>query len=223
MSVHCNAATTATAVGDKAVMRRRELLLFATCWLALAVAVGAQPAPPAAVQGTFLVEPVAERTVGQLPDAPLYWRIETFPTLARAEAAAGPLSLAAEHAGRAWLFTLGPAGGATPGGTRIAEIGPVPIVPARRYLLRVNRAGGPPGAMTPVHSHAGSEAFYVLAGQLTQRTPHGVARVETGQARNGHGPDIAMQLTSSGTIDLDQLVLFVVDADRPFSSPAAFE
>ena len=40
---------------------------------------------------------------------------------------------------------------------------------------------------------------------------------------NGHGADMAMQLTSSGTVDLDQLVLFVVDADRPFSSPATFD
>ena len=77
--------------------------------------------------------------------------------------------------------------------------------------------------MTPVHSHPGSEAFYVLSGQLSQRTGHGIARSGAGQAMNGHGADMAMQLTSSGTADLDQLVLFVVDADRPFSSPATFD
>ena len=161
--------------------------------------------------------------MARLPEGPLHWRIETFPSLAAARGAAGALALAAEHDGRAWLFTLGAPGGATPGGTRVAEIGPVPVVPASRYLLRANRAGGPPGAMTPVHSHPGSEAFYVLAGQLSQRTPHGIVRLEAGQAMNGHGAGMAMQLTSSGSADLDQLVLFVVNADRPFSSPAAFE
>jgi hypothetical protein len=40
---------------------------------------------------------------------------------------------------------------------------------------------------------------------------------------NGHGPDTAMEVFSAGTIDLDQLVMFVVDATRPFSSPAKFE
>ena len=191
--------------------------------LALAAPGAAQPAPPSTAQGAFLVEPIAERIVSQLPDRPLHWRIETFPSLEEAEAAAGPLSLAAEHAGRAWLFTLAPPGETTPGGRLAAEIGPVPIVQASRYRLRVNRAGGPPGSMTPVHSHAGSEAFYVLAGELSQRTPHGVFRVEAGRSMNGHGADMTMQLTSSGTTDLDQLVLFVVDANRPFSSPASFE
>lgn len=197
--------------------------LIATVALTLLAGSGACAPPPAPQPATFRVEPLAERKVAQLPDGPLHWRIETFPSLATAEAAAGPLGLAAEHAGRAWLFTLGPQGGATPGARSVAEIGPVPILPAGRYLLRVNRAGGPPGAMTSVHSHPGSEAVYVLSGQLSQRTGHGIARVGAGQAMNGHGADMAMQLTSSGTTDLDQLVLFVVDADRPFSSPATLD
>lgn len=204
-------------------MRGLCIGLIATVALTPLAGSGVTATPPASQPGTFRVEPLAERQVARLPDGPLHWRLETFPSLASAQAAAGPLALAAEHAGRAWLFTLGPQGGATPGARRVAEIGPVPILPAGRYLLRVNRAGGPPGAMTPVHSHPGSEAFYVLSGQLSQRTRHGIARAEAGQAMNGHGADMAMQLTSSGTADLDQLVLFVVDADRPFSSPVTFD
>jgi hypothetical protein len=205
-------------------MRRRRIRFLLIAASALALGPGGAAAPqPVSAPAEFRVEPVAERIVARLPEGPLHWRIETFPSLAAAEGAAGPMALAAEHAGRAWLFTLGAPGGATPGGTRIAEIGPVPIVRASRYLLRVNRAGGPPGAMTPVHAHSGSEAFYVLAGQLSQRTPHGIVRIEAGRAMNGHGEGMAMQLTSSGSTDLDQIVLFVVDADRPFSSPAAFE
>ena len=128
-------------------MRRRKLrpLLIALGALALGPGGGAAALQPAA-PGEFRVEPVAERIVARLPEGPLHWRIETFPSIAAARGAAGPLALAAEHDGRAWLFTLGAPGGATPGGARVAEIGPVPIVPASRYLLRVNRAGGPPGA-----------------------------------------------------------------------------
>lgn len=202
--------------------RRFRPLLVAAFALALGMRADSQPAQPPA-ETTFLVEPLAERIVARLPAGPLYWRIETFPSLAEAQAAAGPWSLAAEHAGQFWLFTLGSGGHATAGGRPIAEIGPVPRVSASVYLLRVNRAGGPPGARTPVHSHPGSEAFFVLAGQLTQRTPHGVSVTEAGHARNGHGADMAMQLTSSGAAGLDQLVMFVVDANRPFSSPASFE
>jgi hypothetical protein len=168
----------------------------------------------------FAIKPVAERKVKQLPPGPLFWRLETFPALAQAQAAAGPTGLVAEVSGKIWLFTLGPKGGSAAGGTTVAEIGPVPRVTAPEYLLRINHAGGPPGAKTPVHTHPGSEVFYVLAGRLGQRTPHGVAHADTGRSMNGHGPDTPMVVFNAGTTDLDQLVMFVVDATRPFSSPA---
>jgi hypothetical protein len=40
----------------------------------------------------------------------------------------------------------------------------------------------------------------------------------------GHGPDMAMEVSSSGTTeDLDQLVMFLLDATKPASVPAKFE
>ena len=173
--------------------------------------------------GRFHVEPVAEKKVAQLPAGPLYWRIEAFSGLAEAQASAGPLSLAVEAQGRAWLFTLGRKDDAIVGGRTIAEIGPVPLVQASEYLLRINRAGGSPGSMTPVHTHPGSEAFYVLTGRLCQRTSHGTAGLDAGKAMNGHEPGMVMQLMSCGETDLDQFVMFVVDATKPFSSPASFD
>jgi hypothetical protein len=169
------------------------------------------------------VKPVVEKKVTRLPEGPLFWRIENFPALAQAQAAAGPTALVAEAAGKVWLFTLGPKDGATAGASKVAEIGPVPQIAASEYLLRINRAGGPPGAKTPVHTHPGSEAFYVLTGKLGQKTPHGVGYAEAGTTMNGHGADMPMEVFSAGASDLDQLVMFVVDANRPFSSPAKFD
>jgi hypothetical protein len=169
----------------------------------------------------FVIKPIAEKKLAQLPQGQLFWRIENFRTLADAQAAAGPTSLAAEVAGKAWLFTLGPAGGSTPGATSVAEVGPVPSFSAPEYLLRINNAGGPPGARTAVHSHPGSEAFYVVTGRLGQKTPHGVRQVEAGTVMSGLGADTPMEVFSSGTSDLNALVMFLVDARRPFSSPAA--
>jgi hypothetical protein len=177
----------------------------------------------AAAQQKFEIRNVAEKKLKQLPAGPLYWRVENFPTLAQAQAAASETSLVAEVSGKVWLFTLGPKGGATPGASRVAAIGPAPSITAPEYLLRINHAGGPPGARTPVHTHPGSEAFYVLAGRLGQRTPHGVSYADAGQSMNGHGADMPLEVFSAGTSDLDQLVMFVVDATRPFSSPAKFE
>ena len=193
-----------------------------------------QTSPPAAAQGKYVVEPVVEMKVRQLPAGPLYWRVENFPTLAQAQAAAAPHRwnpdtvsydglpwLAAEVAGKAWLFTLGPRGGATPGGSKVAEIGPVPPITAPEYLLRVNHGSGPPGSKTPVHTHPGSEAFYVVAGRLGQRTSHGVRYAEAGGTMNGHDADMPMEVFNGGTTGVTALIMFVVDASKPFSVPAA--
>lgn len=189
--------------------------------------------PTATAQQKFVVKSIAEKKIKQLPDGPLYWRIENFPTLAQAQAAIGPArwnpdtvsydapaSLAAEVAGKAWLFTLSSKGGSTPGGTRVAEIGPVPRITAHEYLLRVNSTGGPSGAKTPVHRHPGSETFYVLSGRLGQKTSQGVSYVDAGQSMLGHVSDTPMEVFSSGTGDLHALVMFLVDADKKFSTPA---
>src|SRR4029450_13464518 len=177
--------------------------------------------PTATAQEQFVIKPVAEKKLKELPAGPLYWQIENFPTLGRAQAAAGPTSLAVEAAGKVWLFTLGPKGGATPGGSKVAEIGPVPPVAASEYLLRIVHSG-PPGAKTPVHTPPGSEALYVRPGRVAQKPPRGVSYAGAGQTMNGPGADMPMEVFSSGTTDLDQLVMFVLDATRPFMSPAKF-
>ena len=165
---------------------------------------------------------LAEKTVTELPSGDLFWRIETFPTLPEAKAAAGKLSLVAEASGRVWLFSLGAAGGSSPGGTKVADVGPIARVSAPEYLLRINEATGPRGSRTPVHTHPGSEAFFVLAGEHSVRSPHGTQVFRAGQPEAGHGPGMPMEVSSSGEKDLDSLVMFVVDATKPFSSPAEF-
>jgi hypothetical protein len=188
----------------------------------------------ATAQGQYVVKPLTEKKVSSLPSGPLYWRVESFGSLPEAQAALqrwnpdtvsyqGATALAAEAAGKAWLFTLGAKGASTPGATKVAEVGPVPLVQASEYLLRVNLGYGPPGAKTPVHTHPGSEAFYVVSGRLGQKTSHGVAHVETGQTMNGHQAGMPMEVFNSGTTDLTALIMFVVDASKPFSVPAKFD
>ncbi len=175
--------------------------------------------PSAAAQQPLQIKPLAEKKVAELPAGALFWRIENFPSAAEAQGAAGPYGLVAESRGKVWLFTLG-AAGSSGTGTKVAELGPIPRVSAPQYLLRINEATGAPGAVTPIHSHPGSEAFFVLAGEQSIRGAHGVMRVAEGRAETGHGADMAMQVSSSGSTDLHALVMFVVDATRPFSSPA---
>ena len=197
---------------------RRLKWIGLCCWAVTVL--GLLLSPSAAFAQKFEIKPVAEKKISHLPAGPLFWRIENFPTLAQAEAAAGPAGLAAEVAGKVWLFTLGAKGGSSSGGSAVAEIGPVPPIGAPEYLLRINNTGGPPGVKTPVHTHAGSETFYVLTGQLSQKSPHGESHIDAGQSMPGHGPGMPMEVSSSGTSDLNALVMFVVDATQPFSTPA---
>ena len=219
-------------------MKRQPLSLqqiAASAILIGAIAISGLQPSPAVAQGQYVVRPVAEMKIKLLPKGPLYWRIENFPTLESAKSAAPPYrwnpdtvsydglpTLTTEAAGKAWLFTLGPKGGKTPGGTFVAEVGPVPPITASEYLLRVNLGSGPPGSKTPVHSHPGSECFYIVAGQLGQRTPHGIIRVEAGHTMTGHEAGMPMEVFNSGTTDLTALIMFVVDASKPFSAPAKF-
>ena len=198
---------------------RMAVALFALVWL-WAPSAMAQASVGTAGAGTLVVKALTEKKVAALPAGSLFWRVESFATLAQAQAVASPMGLAAESGGKAWLFTLGPAGGSSAGGTKMVEVGPLPQVSAPQYLLRINEASGPPGSITPVHSHPGSEAVYVLAGEETFRTPHGVKRVAAGKAETGHDADTPMQASSSGLVDLRALIMFVVDATKPFSRPA---
>ena len=191
--------------------------------LLLALGLAELTASATTAQEQFVVKALAEKKLDHLPAGLLYWRIENFATLAEAQAAAGPASLAAEADGKAWLFTLGAKGGASAGGHEVAEIGPIPRIAAPLYLLRINSATGSPGAKTRVHSHPGSETFYVLSGRLGEKTPRGAMQVEAGQAMPGQALGTPMEAFSSGPNALDALVMFVVDATRPFSSPAKFE
>ena len=204
-------------------MERRLVLAVAVLvlgtFLLSSAAVAQQALPP----GSLVIKVLAEKKVALLPVGRpgLYWRLENFPSLAQAQAAAGPTGLAAESAGRAWLATLGPKGGSSAGGTKVAEIGPLPPVVAPEYLLRLNEPSGPPGSITVVHAHPGTEAAYVLTGELCMRTPQGVIRVPAGRTEPGTGADIPMQVSSCGSTDLRGLVMFVVDATKPFSSPVS--
>jgi hypothetical protein len=92
-------------------------------------------------------------------------------------------------------------------------------VVATQYLLRINEASGPPGSISTVHTHPGSEAFYVLAGEQSVRS-FALIRVGVGKAEAGPGGGTPLQVSSSGSTDLLALVMFVVDATKPFSSPA---
>ena len=195
-------------------------LIVLSCWAA--VAFGLLSSPSTASAQKFDIKPVAEKKIEKLPAGPLFWRIENFSTLADAQAAAGPTGLAAEVAGKVWLFTLGPK--------------------ARDVQRRQHRCGDWAGApdhctrISVAHQQHGRTAggqdtrtyacwlrkLDMLSGQLSQESPHGTSHVDAGASMPGHGPGMPMEVSSSGTTDLNALVMFVAVASKPFSSQQQF-
>jgi hypothetical protein len=120
---------------------------------------------------------MAQESLGPMSETPLFWRMSTYPNRAAAEAAKGPGATVMEALGQMWRFSIGPAGVRTPGGTPVAEIGPLPVKAGTRYTAQYMEAIFPPGAETRPHTHPGPEAWYHAAGGVSlgpsQNLPYG--------------------------------------------------
>ena len=66
--------------------------------LSFFLGIGLLSAPsPVAAQAQYIVQPVAEMKVKQLPKGELFWRVESFPTLDAAKAGCTTVSLESGH------------------------------------------------------------------------------------------------------------------------------
>ena len=162
----------------------------------------------------------ANAAVGQLPQQPIFWHLDAYPTHTEAEAAKGPRGTVVESLGRVWLFTIDVAGWRPSGGARVAEIGPLPVSPEAKYSAQYMEAIFTPGMTAPAHRHSGPEAWYTLAGETCLETPEGKM---VGRAGGSHvivpgGPP--MHLTATGTETRRALVLILHDSTQPPTTPA---
>jgi quercetin dioxygenase-like cupin family protein len=179
-----------------------------------------------------ICRPVSERTaelgcwitahaaLGELPDQPIFWHLDTYPTHAEAEAVKGPRGAIVESLGKIWLLTIDVAGWRPAGGVRIAEIGPLPVNPDAKYSAQYMEAVFTPGMTAPAHRHSGPEAWYTLSGETCLETPEGRM---VGRAGGSHvivpgGPP--MHLTATGTETRRALVLILHDSAQPPTTPA---
>ena len=162
----------------------------------------------------------ADATVGPLPSQPIFWHIDTYPSRAEAETAKGARGTVVESLGKVWLLTIEAAGWRPSGGTRVAEIGPLPVTSGLSYSAQYMEAIFTPGMTAPAHRHSGSEAWYTLAGETCLETPDGKM---IGKAGGAHvivpgGPP--MHLTATGTEIRRALVLILHDSTKPATTPA---
>lgn len=162
----------------------------------------------------------AHATLGELPQQPIFWHLDTYPTRAEAETAKGSRGTVVESLGKVWLLTIDVAGWRPSGGARVAEIGPLPVSADAKYSAQYMEAIFTPGMTAPAHRHSGPEAWYTLTGETCLETPEGKM---VGRAGGSHvivpgGPP--MHLTATGTETRRALVLILHDSTQPPTTPA---
>jgi hypothetical protein len=160
----------------------------------------------------------AREVLGKLPQVPLFWHLDTYPTRAAADAARGPRGTVVESLGKIWLFTVAGAGWRPIGGDRVAEIGPLPLVEADRYAAVYMEGVFAPGMASEVHRHPGAEAWYTLAGEMCVETPEGKVIQRAGDPGVIVAGGLPMELIGTGTGVRRSLVLILQDASKPRSS-----
>lgn len=174
--------------------------------------------------------PVAQRTsdtgcyltatlaLPALPNGPVYWHVYAYPSRAAADAVPQrPASIVVEALGKVWLFAIGDAEWHTSTGERVARIGPLPLLAAKRYTARFMEAVFPPGQglQTAVHHHSGPEAWYVVSGAQCLRTPDATIVLRKGESGFvAGGPP--MMLTGVGPDIRRALVLVLHDSEQPW-------
>lgn len=162
---------------------------------------------------------VASTSLGPL-DAPVYWTLDTFPAKEAAERAKGPAGTAVDALGKVWLFTIGPKSETRASGTRVAEIGPLPVRAGQRYTAQFMEATLKPGMVSRTHVHSGTEAFYTESGETCLETPEGKQIGRKGV--NVIIPEaVPMELTATGSETRTGLMLVLHDASKPATAPVA--
>lgn len=176
--------------------------------------------------------PVAERkaeagcyttaitALGELPQAPLFWYLDAYPTRDAAEASRGPRATVVESHKKFWVFTIAEQGWRAPAGKRVAGVGPLVTVPGTaytaRYMETVIGSGVQKDGMG--HRHPGPEAWYVLEGGQCLETPAGVMTARAGQTMIA--PEGApMAISSLGPDTRRAIVLILHRSDEPYSMP----
>ncbi len=178
-----------------------------------------------APQGLVSCKPMSQKTgetgcwilasapVGLL-NAPVYWTIDAFPTKELAEHAKGPHGTVVESLGKVWLFTIGDKLKVDSAGTRVTEIGPLPIHAGQTYTAQYMEATLQPGMVSKTHLHSGTEVFYTESGETCLETPDGK---QVGK----RGVDIVipegvpMELTATGKEARRGVMLILHDASKP--------
>jgi mannose-6-phosphate isomerase-like protein (cupin superfamily) len=162
------------------------------------------------------------KTFSRLPQAPVAWRLETFPSMKSVQEARTGASVVVRAGGKVWLMSLSEPGKRSNGGQFIAEVGPLPLPPADSYEFLIAEAHAGSDAMNLPHTHSGPEAWYVLEGKQCVETPDGVKSAKAGEGMF-EPADTPMRLTILGPEIRDAFFIVVHDPALPWNTSSQWQ
>ena len=142
------------------------------------------------------------------------WHIDEFSSLAEANHATGPNSVAFEAFGSAWLYTIESDTSNHHGGKHRATVGPIPLRQGTLYSIQVLSAYFQPGNFSAVHTHSGPEAWWVLEGEQCLETTKAAIRKHAGEGAIVEEGE-TMRMVGIGTGPRRALVVILHDSNRP--------
>ena len=156
---------------------------------------------------------VANQPLGKLPPA-VFWTLDVYPTRESAEKAGANGGTVVEALGKIWLFTVGEKPAPPFQGSRVTQIGPLPVKPDEAYTAQYMEGVLAPGAVSRTHTHAGPEAFYTEAGESCLETPDGKQIGRRGM--NIVVPEgVPMELVATGTETRRGIILVLHASAKP--------
>lgn len=162
----------------------------------------------------------ANEELGTLSRKTVFWHLYSFPNRAAAETMKTAHGTVLDSFGKTWLFTIAESEWRPEKGERVAVVGPLHVQVRKSYTARYLEARIPPGQHTPIHTHAGPEAWYVMSGAQCLETPEGITVVRAGEsAVVREGPP--MMLSSTGAETRQSLVRVLHDSAKPWTMLAS--
>jgi quercetin dioxygenase-like cupin family protein len=199
--------------------------LWFSCLLTLQLTALSLTAASAQQQKLISCKPVEERTqpegcwivankpLGKLPPA-VFWTLDVYPTRESAEKANTKNGTVVQALDKVWLFTVGEKLAPPSQGSRVTQIGPLPVRPNEDYTAQFMEGILQPGSVSRTHVHAGPEAFYTEAGESCLETPNG-------KQIGSRGKDVVvpegvpMELVATGTETRRGIILVLHSSAKP--------
>lgn len=193
------------------------LLLTGTQLRAQGTAVPGDPCKPVSERtqelGCWIL---AEDPIGAFAKQQVFWHLDSYPSRSAAQADKGPHGTVIESFGKVWLMTIEDENWRPTHGSRVAEIGPLPILAGVNYTARLMEADFTPGMTAPSHIHSGPEAWYPVSGQTCLETSDGRVQISrTGSPAVIVPMGLSMHLTAIGSERRRSIVLILHQTSQP--------